>query len=73
MRGELDQLLIPLFLCAFAPLRETTLSEISRKGAKAQRKYEEVVASLGVLGVLGVLGGLKFFLRREFPNQFAEP
>jgi hypothetical protein len=57
----------PIF---FAPLREISKRIVSRKGAKAQRKYEEVVASLGVLGVLG---GLKFFLRREFPNRFAQP
>jgi hypothetical protein len=30
-----------VFLCAFAPLRETTLSKISRKGAKAQRDQEQ--------------------------------
>jgi hypothetical protein len=28
------------FLSAFAPLRETCIELISRKGAKAQRKYK---------------------------------
>ncbi len=43
--------LFPYFLCAFAPLRETFLSEISLKGAKAQRKTEYLFLSLALLAV----------------------